>query len=159
VRVLATGYHEPVGAAGNEQLSDDGNQVMEVRCRRDAGRAANSTSTKRTTARRPNGKTPPRIKTHARTIHAKENAMAMLWVANVETETSDEEIKEFLCEYGFPQFDSIQRITGTGRRPAVVLGFNEVTTHALRHLQPRVHSMFWKERTLTVHVMAEHRVA
>jgi hypothetical protein len=49
-----------------------------------------------------------------------------------------------------------ERISGTGRRPAVVLGFDEVTTHVLRHLQPRVHSMFWKERTLTVHVMAEH---
>ena len=83
--------------------------------------------------------------------------MARLWVANVESDTTDDDIKAFLCEYGFPPFNTIERVVGTGHRPAVVLGFDNVETHALRHLQPRVHAVFWKNRTLTVHVMAEHR--
>jgi hypothetical protein len=83
--------------------------------------------------------------------------MAMLWVANVECHTTDDEIREFLCGYGFPQSDSIERLTGTGMRPAVVLGFSQLGAHTLRHLQPRVHTVFWKDRTLTVHVLAEHK--
>jgi hypothetical protein len=83
--------------------------------------------------------------------------MAKLWVANVEIDTTDDDIKEFLCGYGFPPFSTIDRVTGSGRRPAVILGFDGVETHALRHLQPRVHAVFWKDRTLTVHVMVEHR--
>lgn len=85
--------------------------------------------------------------------------MAKLWVANVGIDTTDDDIKTFLCGYGFPPFNTIDRLTGTGRRPAVVLGFDRVETHALRHLQPRVHAVFWKDRTLTVHVMAEHRAS
>jgi hypothetical protein len=85
--------------------------------------------------------------------------MAKLWVANVETDTADDEIMGFLCGYGFPPFNTIERVTGSGRRPAVVLGFDNVATHALLHLQPRVHAVFWKDRTLTVHVMAEHRIS
>jgi hypothetical protein len=92
-------------------------------------------------------------------ILAGEVTMGMLWVANVETGTADDEIMEFLCAYGFPPFDTIDRVTGTGRRPAVVLGFDGVGAHTLRHLQPRVHSVFWKDRTLTVHVMVEHKAS
>ncbi|CAB3768495.1 RNA recognition motif domain-containing protein [Paraburkholderia humisilvae] len=81
--------------------------------------------------------------------------MAELWVANIETDTTDEEIRQFLCGYGFPPFDSIQRVEGTGSRPAVLLGFGDVGAHALRNLQPRVNNLFWKNRTLTVQVMPE----
>jgi hypothetical protein len=81
--------------------------------------------------------------------------MAELWVGNIESETTDDEIKAFLCGYGFPPFDSIQRVSGTGARPAVLLGFNDVGAHALRNLQPRVHNLFWKHRTLNVQVMPE----
>jgi hypothetical protein len=81
--------------------------------------------------------------------------MAELWMGNIESDASDEEIRTFLCSYGFPPFDTIQRVSGTGARPAVVLGFNDVGAHVLRKLQPRVHNMFWKKRTLTVQVMPE----
>jgi hypothetical protein len=79
--------------------------------------------------------------------------MAELWVANIEDNTTDEEIKTFLCHYGFPPFDSIRRVEGTGERPAVVLEFNDIGAHVLQSLQPRVHNMFWKSRTLTVQVV------
>jgi hypothetical protein len=90
-----------------------------------------------------------------RTFHEENVVMAELWIGNVEDETTDEEIKSFLCRYGFPPFDSIQRVEGTGERPAVVLGFNDVGPHVLHSLQPRVHNMFWKNRTLVVQVMPE----
>jgi hypothetical protein len=85
--------------------------------------------------------------------------MAKLWVANVEIDTTDDDIKAFLCGYGFPPFNTIDRVTGTGLRPAVMLGFDKVEPHMLRHLQPRVHGVFWKDRTLTVHVVMERSEA
>jgi RNA recognition motif-containing protein len=81
--------------------------------------------------------------------------MADLWVGNVEDNTTDQEIKDFFCRYGFPPFDGIQRVEGTGDRPAVVLSFNEVASHVLHSLQPRVHNLFWKNRTLVVQVVPE----
>ncbi|MFM0501596.1 RNA-binding protein [Paraburkholderia caffeinilytica] len=82
--------------------------------------------------------------------------MTDLWVGNVEDDTPDEEIREFLVRYGFPSFDEILRVEGTGTQPAVVLSFNAASPEALRSLQPRVHNLFWKSRTIVVHVMPEH---
>ena len=81
--------------------------------------------------------------------------MADLWVGNVEEDASEDEFKEFLIKYGFPPFDEIKRVPGTGSRPAGVLTFNSVIADALRSLQPRIHNMFWKSRALTVQVMPE----
>lgn len=81
--------------------------------------------------------------------------MADLWMGNVEDDASDDEIKEFLIRYGFPPFDAIQRVEGTGSRPAVVLTFNGASPDALRSLQPRIHNVFWKNRTLVVQVVPE----
>jgi hypothetical protein len=88
---------------------------------------------------------------------AEDVTMAIFWVANVETDTTDNEIMEFLCGYGFPRFDTIERLAGTGRSPAVLLGFDNVGANLLRHLQPRVHAVFWKGRTLTAHVIVQHK--
>jgi hypothetical protein len=81
--------------------------------------------------------------------------MADLWIGNIEDDATDDEIRQFLGRYGFPAFDTIQRVSGTGTRPAVVLGFKDVSSYALRALQPRVHNMFWKNRTLMVQVMPD----
>ncbi|MGF6920598.1 RNA-binding protein [Paraburkholderia sp. 40] len=81
--------------------------------------------------------------------------MADLWVGNVEEDASDDEIREFLIKYGFPPFDEIRRIPGSGSRPAVQLTFKDVGPEILRRLQPRVHDMFWKNRKLVVQVMPE----
>jgi hypothetical protein len=81
--------------------------------------------------------------------------MGELWLGNVDTDATDDEIRQFLCNYGFPPFDSLQRIPGTGERPAVVVNFDSVESHVLRTLQPRIHNLFWKNRTLMVQVMPE----
>lgn len=81
--------------------------------------------------------------------------MADLLVGNVDADVSDEELKTFLEKYGFPAFDAIERVQGTGARPAVVLSFSGLSPEALRTLQPRIHNMFWRNRTLTVQVMKQ----
>lgn len=79
--------------------------------------------------------------------------MAELWLGNVEESVSDEEISEFLVRYGFPPCSSIQRIAGEGPRPAALVSFDDVSADALRILQPRVHNLFWKGRTLTAQLL------
>jgi hypothetical protein len=81
--------------------------------------------------------------------------MASLLVGNVDSSVSDDEIKELLLRYGFPEFDAIQHISGDGSRPAVLLTFKDAPAQALRNLQPRIQDLFWKNRKLHVQVM-EH---
>ena len=83
--------------------------------------------------------------------------MANLWMENVDADTSEAEIKEFLNRYGFPPFDAIQYVPGTGQHPAVVLSFNHVEEEALRLLQPRIHNIFWRDRTIAVQVIPPER--
>jgi RNA recognition motif-containing protein len=82
-------------------------------------------------------------------------AMGDLWVGNVDESTTDEEIRDFLCKYGLPRSDSIERVAGTGDRPAAVVRFDAVEPHVLRTFQPRIHNMFWKGHKLVVQVMPE----
>ena len=81
--------------------------------------------------------------------------MGELWIGNVEASTTDDEIRDFLCNYGFPRADSIQRVPGTGTHPAAVVNFESVEPHVLRTFQPRIHNMFWKNHTLVVQVVPE----
>ncbi len=74
--------------------------------------------------------------------------MPDMYLGNIDADTSDEEINEFLGKYGFPPFDSIQRVQGTGARPAAVLTYDSLSKEALRLLQTRVHNLFWKNRTI-----------
>ena len=83
--------------------------------------------------------------------------MGDLWIGNVEADVSSEELQEFLGRYGFPPFDAIQYVPGTGEHPAVILSFEKVDSDALRMLQPRVHNLFWKNRTIVVQVMPPRR--
>jgi hypothetical protein len=82
--------------------------------------------------------------------------MAELWIGNIADGTTDEEIGELLVKYGFPAYDRIQHMPGDGSRPAVLLSFNNTEPAALRMLLPRVHHLFWKNRTINVLVMQEH---
>jgi hypothetical protein len=79
--------------------------------------------------------------------------MASLLVGNVDTEASDDEIRQLLVRYGFPQFDTIEHIPGDGSRPAVLLTFAGASSDSLRSLQPRIQNLFWHERKLQVQVM------
>jgi hypothetical protein len=84
--------------------------------------------------------------------HAGDN-MAGLWMGNVDSSVSDDEIREFLIRYGFPEFDAIEHIAGDGSRPAVLLTFNDAPAQALRNLQPRIQDLFWNNRKIHVQVM------
>jgi hypothetical protein len=79
--------------------------------------------------------------------------MADLLLGNVETGTSDEEIKAFLVKYGFPPFDEIEHMPGDGSRPAVLLTFKDAAPETLRSLQPRIQNMFWNNRKISALVM------
>lgn len=81
--------------------------------------------------------------------------MVELLLGNIESGTSDDEIKEFLVKYGFPVFDGIERMPGDGSRPAVLLTFKEAAPETLRSLQPRIQNMFWKNRKLSAQIMSE----
>jgi hypothetical protein len=77
-------------------------------------------------------------------------------MGNVDSSVSDEEIREFLLRYGFPEFDEIQHIAGDGSHPAVLLTFNDAPAQALRNLQPRIQDLFWHNRKIHVLVMDQH---
>ncbi|WP_321883713.1 RNA-binding protein [Paraburkholderia bannensis] len=78
--------------------------------------------------------------------------MAELLLGNVEEDTPDEEINAFLQKYGFPPYDEIQRIEGAGR-PAALLKYTHLTDDFLRTLQPRIHNIFWHNRTISAQVV------
>lgn len=81
--------------------------------------------------------------------------MADVLMGNVETGTSDDDIKAFLVKYGFPPFDEIEHLPGDGSRPAVLLKFRDAPAEALRSLLPRVQNMFWNNRQIRVHIVNE----
>lgn len=81
--------------------------------------------------------------------------MADLLINHIEESTSDEEVRNFLLKYGFPAFDRIKRVPGSGSRPAVLVTFNDMSVVALRPLLPRIHQVFWKNRTITALLMKE----
>lgn len=81
--------------------------------------------------------------------------MADLLMANVESGTSDEDIKAFLVRYGFPPFDDIEHILGDGSRPSVLVKFNAASPEGLRNLLPRIQDLFWKNRKVQARVISE----
>ncbi|HTI19248.1 MAG TPA: RNA-binding protein [Trinickia sp.] len=81
--------------------------------------------------------------------------MADLMLGNVDADASDEDIRELLIKYGFPPFDAIKRVPGTGSRPAVLLSFNDVECDALRMLQPRIQNLFWRNRTVSAMIITD----
>ena len=44
--------------------------------------------------------------------------MSLLLPGNIDSGTTDDEIKAFLVKYGFPPFDEIEHVSGDGARPA-----------------------------------------
>ncbi|MFC4705790.1 RNA-binding protein [Paraburkholderia caffeinitolerans] len=79
--------------------------------------------------------------------------MGELWIGNVEADVTPEEIKAFLGKYGLPPFDAIQYVPGSGDRPAVILTYENIDADTLRTFQPRIHNLFWKNRSIVVQVV------
>jgi hypothetical protein len=75
--------------------------------------------------------------------------MERLWLANIAPGTSDDEIKELVKKYA-PQLEcsEIQRVEGTGSRPAALLTFSNKKFDSLGKLALRLNGMYWKERAL-----------
>ncbi|GAB3444226.1 RNA-binding protein [Massilia solisilvae] len=79
--------------------------------------------------------------------------MAQLWLGNVDDSATDDDIRDLLVRYGFPAFDAIEHVPGSGARPAVMLTFNEAPPQELRTLGDRIQNLFWKNRKINVQVM------
>lgn len=82
--------------------------------------------------------------------------MLRLLLGNIEPETSDEELGEFLAKYGFPAWNTIEHLPGDGSRPAVLLTFDGSDERGLDKLRERVHHMYWKSRQLTAMIIGQH---
>jgi hypothetical protein len=83
----------------------------------------------------------------------KGNIIARLWIGNLATDATADEIKALLVKYGFPAFDAMENVPGDGTQPAVILTFNNMDEETLRHLLHRIQNLFWKDHRLNVHVM------
>jgi hypothetical protein len=81
--------------------------------------------------------------------------MAALMINPIQDSTSDEDIRAFLIKYGFPSYDRIERVSGDGTRPAVLLTFENHSAAALRTLVPAINHIFWKEHSINAMVMRE----
>ena len=79
--------------------------------------------------------------------------MPGLGMANVDSNATDDEIRDFLVRYGFPPYDTIQHVPGDGSHPAVLLTFRDQPAEALRTLGNRIQDMFWKTSKIQVHVL------
>jgi len=80
--------------------------------------------------------------------------MERLWIANIAPGTTDEELKDLVKKYA-PDIEctEIQRVEGTGTRPAALMSFTNKKFDSLGNLALRLNGMYWKERALTCSTM------
>ncbi|WP_427309006.1 RNA recognition motif domain-containing protein [Cupriavidus sp. H39] len=81
--------------------------------------------------------------------------MSVLLLANVDPDTTEEEIRAFLVKYGLPEFNDIEYLDGDGSRPAARLTFDSLDSDALDKLKGRIHGMYWKGKQLSAQVLRE----
>jgi hypothetical protein len=81
--------------------------------------------------------------------------MAELLLGNLDDDVTDDEIKALLIKYGFPSYDAIQHVPGTGSHPAVLVSFGDTAPEILQMLQPRIQHIFWRNRTLNAIVVKQ----
>ena len=77
-----------------------------------------------------------------------------LWIGNMAPDTTDDEIREFVKKYA-PELEctEIQRVEGTGTRPAAMLRFAGNSDAQLGTLALRLQGMYWKGRSLNCQTM------
>ncbi|QSI78899.1 MULTISPECIES: RNA-binding protein [Niveibacterium] len=76
-----------------------------------------------------------------------------LWIANINPEATDDDIRELVRKYCGIEVPEIRREPGDGSRPAAQLIFPDVNNTVLQEFQKRLHGMFWKDRTISVQIM------
>ena len=75
-----------------------------------------------------------------------------LWLANIDPEATDDELRELVRKYSKLEVSRVTREPGDGSRPGAVLEFDEGGREALYAVQRRLNGMYWKNRSLTAHV-------
>jgi len=75
-----------------------------------------------------------------------------LWLANIDPEATDDELRELVRKYTKLDISRITREPGDGSRPAAVLEFDEGSREALYEAQRRLNGLYWKSRALGAHV-------
>ena len=73
-----------------------------------------------------------------------------LWIGNLDPQTTDDELREFVRKYTKLEIRAIVKHPGDGSRPAVMLDLECDDLAALGNAQIRLHGMFWKGRALHV---------
>lgn len=73
-----------------------------------------------------------------------------LWIGNLDPQTTDEELREFVGKYTKLEITGLVRHPGDGSRPAVMLELAGGDIVALDAAQRRLHGMYWKNRQLHV---------
>jgi hypothetical protein len=76
--------------------------------------------------------------------------MARLWINNLPSDASEDELAALLEKYGFPPFDALTPMPGA--RLTAVLTFDAVDEELLRRLQPRLHGVSFRDHVLNVQV-------
>jgi RNA recognition motif-containing protein len=73
-----------------------------------------------------------------------------LWIGNLDPQTTDDELREFIRKYTKLEISGLVRHPGDGSRPAVMLELEGGDIVALSDAQRRLHGMYWKKRPLHV---------
>ena len=73
-----------------------------------------------------------------------------LWIGNLDPQTSDDELRNFLGKYTKLKVVNIVRHPGDGTRPAAMLELEGGDITTLDAAQRRLHGMYWKNRALHV---------
>ncbi|HYP85612.1 RNA-binding protein [Variovorax sp.] len=81
--------------------------------------------------------------------------MTRLLLGNIEPGTSDDEVRQFLGKYGFPEPSGLDPMPGDGSQPALLLHFDNLSPEALHLLRERIHGMFWHHRRLSADIMMD----
>jgi len=73
-----------------------------------------------------------------------------IWVGNLAPEATEQEVRELLAKYGFPEPTAVQWVPGDGTRPGMALEFEGVHPEGLRPFVERLDGVYWKGRSINV---------
>jgi RNA recognition motif-containing protein len=82
----------------------------------------------------------------------KKESAVKLWLANIDPEVTDDELRELVRKYTKLEVARLTRETGDGSRRGAALEFDKGSREALYEAQRRLNGLYWKNRALTAHV-------
>jgi hypothetical protein len=75
-----------------------------------------------------------------------------LWMGNLASGTTDDEVRQLLRKYAKLEIAQIRWEDRDGAHPGVILEFDGADRAVLYEAQRRLNGLYWKDRTLRVHV-------